>query len=442
MANGCELTEQPELEHLLADKGRLSRLIGEAKKSGADFSALLAEMKTVSARISALKEQTQTVAAPVAEVPAPTTTPALFRKSYAGAGAAEHDLRVTLAEGPDIGAQWDAFVAQQEAASIYHQWAFRDIVMQAFGHRCPYFVAKDAEDRICGVLPLVELKSRLFGHFWVSLPFFTYGGALASDAAVIRALYAAAEEAAQACGAAHIEYRDTACLPGDSAPVKTGKISMVRELPATIEKLWDDIGTKVRAQIKKADKFELTIRFGKAEMVDDFYRVFAENMRDLGTPVYAKRFFDVMMASPLADQFDIAVVYHRGKPVGSCFLMHDLKGEGNAMMEIPWASTLRRANDMNTNMFMYWQVLSHAINKGARFFDFGRSSRDSTTWRFKKQWGAQEKDLYWRYWLPGGAQLPELNPSNPKYQLMIKTWQRLPVWLTKLIGPPVVKFLP
>lgn len=437
MTNGCELAQQPELEQLLADKGRLSRLIGEAKKSRSDFSALLAEMKTVSARISALKEQSQTVAAPVVEAPAAITAPALFRKSYVEVGAVVQGIRVSLAEAPDIGAQWNAFVAQQDAASIYHQWAFRAIVMQAFGHRCPYFVAKDAEDRICGVLPLVELKSRLFGHFWVSLPFFTYGGVLARDAAVVRALYAAAEEAAHTCGATHIEYRDTTCVPGDSAPVKTGKISMVRELPGTAEQLWDDIGTKVRAQIKKADKFELTIRFGKAELVDDFYRVFAENMRDLGTPVYAKRFFDVMMASPLVDRFDIAVVYHRGKPIGSCFLMHY-----RDIMEIPWASTLRRSNDMNTNMFMYWQVLSFAISKGVSFFDFGRSSRDSTTWRFKKQWGAQEKDLYWRYWLPGGAQLPELNPSNPKYQLMIKTWQCLPVWLTKLIGPPVVKFLP
>src|SRR5690606_604103 len=126
---------------------------------------------------------------------------------------------------------------------------------------------------VCGVLPLVELKSRLFRHFWVSLPYFTYGGALASHAGVFRALYAQAERDARACGASHIEYRDTTALPADAAPVKTTKVSMLRPLPESADQLWQDIGTKVRAQIKKAETFDLSIRFGKHELVDDFYRV-------------------------------------------------------------------------------------------------------------------------------------------------------------------------
>jgi FemAB-related protein (PEP-CTERM system-associated) len=421
---------------LNAEKGRLSRLIGDARKSGQDFQPLLQQMQVVSAQLKALRDapreaQPDTGGEPptVAEMDA-----GLFSKRY---DEALVPCTVALVEDESMAAEWDAFVAAQPAASIYHQWAFRRIVQQAFGHRAPYFVARDGQGKLCGVLPLVELKSRLFGHFWVSLPYFTYGGVVATHADIARALYAQAERKALECGAHHIEYRDTAVLPMDQAPVKTGKVSMVRALPDSAEQLWQDLGTKVRAQIKKADAFDLSIRFGAAELVDDFYTVFARNMRDLGTPVYAVAFFRTLMRSTLAEQFVIVVVYHRQQPVSCGFLM-----QHRDLVEIPWASTLRSANAMNCNMYLYWHVLSHAIARGARFFDFGRSSSDSPTWRFKKQWGAEPRQLYWRYWLAGGGELPELNPNNPKYRLLIRIWQHLPVWLTRLIGPPVVKYLP
>ena len=212
---------------------------------------------------------------------------------------------------------------------------------------------------------------------------------------------------------------------------------MVRALPETAENLWQDVGTKVRAQIKKAQRFDLQMKFGKAELLDDFYRVFAENMRDLGTPVYAKTFFSELINSSLASSFDIGVMYFEKKPVACCFLMRH-KG----MMEIPWASALNSVNEMNVNMLMYWEVLKRAINQGNQFFDFGRSSKDAGTYRFKKQWGAIPQQLYWYYWLPDDGTMPELNPNNPKYKLLITVWQKLPVWFTRWIGPPVVKYLP
>jgi len=223
----------------------------------------------------------------------------------------------------------------------------------------------------------------------------------------------------------------------EAMPAKLSKVSMVRSLPATADSLWQDIGTKVRAQIKKAQRFDLEMKFGKQELLDDFYRVFAENMRDLGTPVYAKAFFSQLLASSLAPAFDIGVLYSEKKPVACCFLM-----QHKGMMEIPWASALNSANDMNVNMLMYWEVLKLAIAQENQFFDFGRSSKDAGTYRFKKQWGAKAQQLYWYYWLPQGGEMPELNPNNPKYKLLIAVWQKLPVWLTKWIGPPVVKFLP
>jgi FemAB-related protein (PEP-CTERM system-associated) len=232
----------------------------------------------------------------------------------------------------------------------------------------------------------------------------------------------------------HIEYRDT--RHRDGMPQKTEKNSLILKLPANPDQLWDDIGTKVRAQIKKAQGSDLAFKSGRHELLDDFYKVFAINMRDLGTPVYAKSFFRNLLDANSLDT-RLVLAYRHQRPVSCAFLIrwHDT-------VEIPWASTLREANTYNANMFLYWNVLKHAIESGASFFDFGRSSKDAGTFKFKLQWGAQPQQLYWHYWLQGGGELPALNPNNPKFQLAIAVWQRLPVWLTRLMGPHLVKNLP
>ena len=211
---------------------------------------------------------------------------------------------------------------------------------------------------------------------------------------------------------------------------------MVLRLPETERQLDDQLGTKVRAQCKKTEPFGPEIRFGRLALLDDFYWVFAINMRDLGTPVYSKRWFREILSHPEVTA-TIAVVYVRGKPVSTGFLVGH-----NGMLEIPWASTVKSANAMDTNMWMYRKILDFAIREGYDFFDFGRSTRDAGTYRFKKQWGAQPYEHYWYYVLPEGSAVPGLNPDNPKYRMMINIWKRLPVWVTKLIGPPVVKSIP
>ena len=435
------------LEELLERKGRLSRQIGEAKRSNEPVDNLLAEMKAVSANIAKIKnEQKQTkkknqklgdkASKNTLEVSVPAI-PDLFSTDQANAAS---DDEVTVREVQDSElSMWDAYVSGKSQSSVYHFSAFKGVIESSFGHHTYYFAAFNKLGNICGVLPAVELKSRLFGHFIVSLPYFTYGAALADSDAIADVLYQALFDAAKTSGAEHVELRATMLQSSlqQDMPAKLSKVSMVRSLPNSAEQLWDDVGTKVRAQIKKAQRFELTIKFGQLELLDDYYHVFAENMRDLGTPVYSKMFFKELITSSLKDSFEIGVVYFEGKPVSTCFLMSH-KG----MMEIPWASALNSVNHMNVNMYMYWEILQRAIEKGNKFFDFGRSSKDAGTYRFKKQWGAEPQQLYWYYWLPNGGEMPELNPNNPKYKLLIAIWQRLPVWFTKLIGPPVVKYLP
>jgi serine/alanine adding enzyme len=420
-----------ELKKLKTEKGILSRKIGEAKKNSQNASAFISQLKTLSAKIkqieNELKQATQNIVSDKTtpqDIKPPQFNPANPLQS------ASPELRIST----DIDMQtWDSYINQHPQATIYHSSCIRNVIEQTFGHSCHYLAAVDNKNKIHGVLPLVELKSRLFGHFLVSLAFFNYGSLLYSSCNARDALFKAAEKLAIKLGVEHIEYRD--CFKNPNLPSKSEKAAMLLPLPETRKELWDAIGTKVRAQIKKGQKNNLSVESGTDELVDDFYQVFAENMRDLGTPVYSKALFENMLQ--YNDKAQIIVLYHEGKPVSAAFVI----GWRNTL-EIPWASTLRSANALEANMVLYWEVLQYAILNNYQVFDFGRSSKEANTYRFKKQWGAKPHELHWHYWLPGNKPLPQINPNNPKFKLMISVWQKLPVWLTKIIGPPVVKNLP
>jgi len=216
---------------------------------------------------------------------------------------------------------------------------------------------------------------------------------------------------------------------------KQHKISMFLDLPNDPEILWKNLNAKVRNQVRKAEKNNLRIEPGKIEKLDDFYQVFSINMRDLGTPVYSKRFFKNILQE--FDKSKIFIVYSKEKPIASGMVM-GLKNR----LEIPWASSLREYNHLCGNMFMYWHILKYACESGYAVFDFGRCTPEESTYRFKKQWGAQPVQLNWQYWVADGNSLPEINPDNPKYKKAIKIWQKLPVGVTKLIGPQIVKYIP
>ena len=422
------------LATLQARARHLSRQIGEAKKAGQPAAALIQERLQVQKLLDKHNQP-----GPSASGSAPTQTPEPIQQH---AAPLAESAASPLAQGPVVvsafapadAARWDAFVKQQAGASVYHLSGWRKVCQSAFGHECPYLMAEVAGELV-GVLPLVRLKSRLFGHFVVSMPYFNYGGALCQSEAARQALLEAATELAQRDGCSHMELRDTSSLPG--WPARTDKVAMWLTLPESVEALWQRLGSKVRAQIKKSREAQLSFSFGGAELLDDFYRVFAIHMRDLGTPVYSKRFFATILRDGPGQPVLVVGRDKQGKPVSVAMLLRF-----GQRMEVPWASTLRSAHGANANMALYWQLLSYACEQGCQQFDFGRSTQDAPTHRFKKQWGAQPVQLHWHYWLASGGELPQLNPNNPKYRLAISVWQRLPVWLTKLIGPPIVRNLP
>jgi len=343
-------------------------------------------------------------------------------------------MNISLLKREDFN-RWDSYVMKSAASSCYHLACWKDVIEESFGHRTYYLFAED-HDEVTGILPLVHLRSAIFGNFIVSLPYFNYGGVCADDSFISDQLIEKAIAIARDVNAAHIELRHTEPIINEM-PVKMAKVSMRLSLSDNRDELWKSFSSKLRSQVRKPEKMGMYSKIGKEEELDGFYKVFSTNMRDLGTPVYPKLFFrNIIRTFP--DITRICSVYTKdGIPVASGFLV-GFKDR----LEIPWASSLRSHNHLSPNMLLYWSALQFACEKGYGFFDFGRSTPGEGTYKFKEQWGSKPIQLYWYYWMRNGQPMPELNPKNPKYQLAIKVWRRLPVSLTKVIGPAIVKNLP
>ena len=330
--------------------------------------------------------------------------------------------------------EWDRYVASHPAATGYHVWGWRRVFEEAFGHETVYLSARE-DGEIVGVLPLVVFRSALFGRFAVSLPFVNYGGVCARDGEVSEALIERARAIAVERRLAHVELRHTArLLP--ALPAREHKVGMYLALERDAARAFELIDRKARNQVRKAEKSGLTARSGGAELLDAFYRVFARNMRDLGTPVYSIRFFERVL-STFPDRARVFLVDHGDVTVaGGITLSH------RDTLEVPWASSLREYRTQCPNNLLYWRIIEHAIAEGFRTLDFGRSTPNEGTFQFKQQWGAAPRPLHWEYVLRGGGALPNLSPSNPRYRKAIDLWTRLPLPITNWLGPHIVRSIP
>jgi FemAB-related protein (PEP-CTERM system-associated) len=285
-------------------------------------------------------------------------------------------------------------------------------------------------------LPLSFLHTRLFGKFLVALPYLNVGGVITDDEIVAAKLIDEAVQLADALNVKYLELRHDRRWSHPALAVEsTQKVHMRLELPTDTEELWRRFNPKVRNQIRKAEQNNLTVHWGSRELLDEFYGVFAVNMRDLGTPVFGRRLFAAILKN-LSAEAEICVVRNAGAACAAGLLLH-----GDGIAELPSASSLRRLNKLNPNMLLYWSLLRRCIERGQHTFDFGRSSVGSNTHRFKAQWGAVSHAAIWQYYVRQGS-IGDLRPDNPKMQRRIAVWQRLPVWLTRLAGPPIVRGIP
>jgi FemAB-related protein (PEP-CTERM system-associated) len=330
-------------------------------------------------------------------------------------------------------ARWDAFVTATPAATFCHRAGWRRVIERAFGHRT-HFVYAERDGVITGILPLTEIRSRLFGHSLVSNAFQVYGGPVACDSASHDALVAHATGLLGETGADHLEFRSIVAEDRPGWLIKQGLyVTFRRELSPDHDKNLSAIPRKQRAVVRKGIANALTTRVGHDWRT--LHRVYAESVRNLGTPVFPRKYFALLCAE-FGDDAEILVVEDQGAPIAAVlsFYFRDevlpYYGGGTP------AARTRAGNDI-----MYWEVMRRAVDRGCRVFDFGRSKVDTGAYAFKKNWGFTPTPLSYAFRLRVGDTIPDINPLNPKYRLMIETWKRLPMPVANLIGPLLVRNL-
>ncbi|MFC3104862.1 FemAB family XrtA/PEP-CTERM system-associated protein [Salinisphaera aquimarina] len=339
-------------------------------------------------------------------------------------------LTVRELESSDY-ARWDAFVAEQETATFFHRIGWKRVIEKAFGHRCPYLYV-EADGEIVGVLPLVHVNSRLFANALISTPFCVYGGALACSADVSETLYAAARERGENLGVDYAEFRERDARHPDW-PRKDLYYTFRKTLADNDDENLQAIPRKQRAVVRKALKNGMTVEFDAD--VDRFYPLYALTLRNLGTPIFAKRFL-TLLKEEFGDDCEIMTIVHDNQPVASVLSFY-FRDE-----VLPYyAGAGESARDLKANDFMYWALMSHAVEKGMRIFDFGRSKKGTGPFQFKRHWGFEPEPLNYEYVLIGDEQMPDLSPANPRYQRKIRLWQKLPVAVTRVIGPVLARNL-
>lgn len=340
-------------------------------------------------------------------------------------------LTVRNADAADAAA-WDAFVRGAPSGTFFHRYGWRRVIEDSLRQPC-HFLLAERDGHIEGVLPLGEVRSALFGHTLISLPFCVYGGIVAATEEAARALDLAARALAFSLGVGHLEYRDRDAPAHPEWPGTDLYATFRKTLDPEVEKNLLAIPRKQRAMVRKGIKAGLRSEIDRD--LERFYPVFCESWHRLGTPVFSRRYFQVLLEE-FGDDVDIVIVTQEGRVV--CAVMNFY------FRDEVWpyfAGISASARALAGSDFMYWEVMRLAVEKGCRLFDFGRSKKGTGSWDFKHNWGFEPQPLHYGYHLVRADAVPQNNPNNPKYRLFIKAWQRLPLSLANFIGPRIIRQL-
>jgi serine/alanine adding enzyme len=330
-------------------------------------------------------------------------------------------------------AEWDRCVRGQPDWTHFHLYGWRNVLERVFKHECLYLEARESSGVLTGVLPLVRVRSVVFGHYLVSMPFVNYGGPLGTQGAV-RALCSESIALAERDGVRLLELRSRVPLTTDLV-ASHRKITVLLDLPTSEDALWGGLSSKVRSQIRRPQKEGVVVRVG-LEQLEPFYKVFAAHMRDLGTPAQSLTFFRAI-AEEFPNDVRFACAYLRDQPI-ACGCGFTWGTE----FEITWASALRAHKHLAANMLVYWGLMQRAIADGVRTFNFGRCTRGSGTHRFKQQWGARDELLWWYQRSGMDATIDTPSPDQSRYALASRIWRRLPLAMTNRLGPSIVRYIP
>lgn len=371
----------------------------------------------------------------------------------------------------EMGDAWNRYVEKHKNATPYHLFQWMQIIASAYGHKIYPLAAieryNDSKTNIVGILPLVHMKDFFGGNRLVSMPFFDHGGIIADSPDIEMELIKSAILLAQKLKARRIELRHLekltsvpgtdheednlndengmiACKIGQkkinfNCSIKTNKVHMLLNLPSSSELLMKNFKSKLRSQIKRPMKVGLTSKIGGLELLDDFYQIFSFNMRDLGSPVHGKEIFSSIL-NYFNDSTKVFIIYNKVKPIAGSivFGFKDL-------MANPWSSSLRNYSKDSPNMLLYWKMLAYGADHGYQSFDFGRSTPDQGTYRFKSQWGAQPKPMYWyTFWLDKvntGKVVSNYQKVGKNRAFAESLWRRLPEPISRFLGPKIRKHI-
>jgi len=327
---------------------------------------------------------------------------------------------------------WNSFVRAHPEGTFFHLAEWQDVLQRAFGHETHYLLAERGDGVVTGVLPLAVVKSYIFGSALVSTPFCAYGGIVAADDTAYESLRNAACDLARRLDVDYLEMRNRRRREAEW-PCKDLYVTFRKEIDPDSEKNMLAIPRKQRAMVRKGIKEEL-----RAEVDADptrLYDMYSESLRNLGTPVFSKRYLTILQ-EVFAESCDIVTIVKGDRAVASVLNFH-FRDE-----VLPYyGGGTSEARAVAGNDFMYWQVMERARERGFRVFDYGRSKRGSGAFDFKTYWGFEPTPLHYEYYLLKTKEMPNLSPANPRFEIAIQVWRRLPLRLTQLIGPPVAKYL-
>ncbi|MFW5908254.1 MAG: GNAT family N-acetyltransferase [Desulfosalsimonas sp.] len=354
---------------------------------------------------------------------------------------------------------WDNYVTSHQNTVAYHLFAWKQSVEEAYGFDCPYFVA-EKQGKVCGILPLVHVAAPLGRGQLVSLPFCDVGGIPADSPGISESLFSHACNYAAVNRVSKIEIRHFPNIvfsdtdrnrkkdhkSSSKAPGRdisgNGKVRMLLDLPESSDALLVSFKSKLRSQVKKPAREGLFVRIGGRELLPDFYHVFAENMRELGSPVHSKKWLDSILRN-YGSQAKCGMVYlpDQRPAAGGIILCH------NRIVSIPWASSMPHLNHYSPNMLLYWSFLEYAADNGYQYFDFGRSTPGEGTYKFKAQWGAKPQQLFWERWKINGKTVSEdtmgaVSNANGKSRAVAeKMIRKTPLPVATFLGSRIRKYI-
>ena len=347
------------------------------------------------------------------------------------AGAASQAQPIVRELDTGRAAQWDAFVEDCPDATFFHRAGWREVIERAFGHDT-HFLYAERDGRIEGVLPLGHVRSRLFGNALISSPFCVHGGIAATSPDAAIALQQAAQSLATRLGVDYLEFRNLEARNPDWEH-KDLYVRFRKTIDPDPEANMLAIPRKQRAMVRKGIKAGLVSEIDHD--IDRLYVAYSESVRNLGTPVFSRRYFRILQ-EVFGSDCEILTVTLNGDLISSVmsFYFRDevLPYYGGGTVD---------ARAVQGNDFMYWELMRRSCERGLKWFDYGRSKEGTGSYSFKKNWGFEPEPLHYEYWLVKAAAMPNVSPTNPKYRLFIETWKRLPLPVARMLGPWIARSL-